>query len=278
VHAAYSANPVEIPGAQALRLDVSDRMQAFSAVRKSGAEAVIHCAAMTNVDECERNPEKAFAVNGLGTENLAMAARQAGARIIYVSTDYVFDGKSGLPYTEADDVNPLGCYAQSKLRGELGVRIANKWAVARVSVLYGWNSQGQHDNFATWIYKSLKAGEKISLLSDQFVSATLADNAAEALVRMAEIGAGGVFHASGSSCLSRLEFGNALADVFGLDKALISAGKSAEMKWLAPRPAYSCLSVRKIEANIGVRMLSAGEGLRLMKRQLESGAAQGWSL
>jgi dTDP-4-dehydrorhamnose reductase len=76
--------------------------------------------------------------------------------------------------------------------------------------------------------------------------------------------------------VSRLEFGSALARVFGLDEALIGAGTSAGMKWLAPRPAYSCLSVSKIEANIGVKMLSAREGLEAMKRQLESGEAPGW--
>ena len=139
VWAGYSGNPVEVEGVEARQFDISNREQVFRTVRESEADAVIHCAAMTNVDDCERFPEKAFAVNGLGTENVAMAAREIGAKLVYVSTDYVFDGKKQGAYSEGDAVNPLNNYARSKLRGELGARIAGNWAVARVSVLYGWN-------------------------------------------------------------------------------------------------------------------------------------------
>jgi len=278
VWAGYSENPVDVEGVETLRFDITDREHVFRAVRESEADAVIHCAAMTNVDDCERLPEKAFAVNGFGTENMAMAAREIGAKLIYVSTDYIFDGSKQGAYSESDEVSPLSVYAKSKLRGELGARIAGNWAVARVSVLYGWNSPKQHPNFVTWVIGKLKAGEEITLLSDQFISPTLAENAAEALLRIAEIGARGVFHVSGSSCISRLEFGRQIAREFGLDEGLISEGKSSEMKWLAKRPVNSCLSIEKAANELGVRMLSTTEGLKFMKKQLIESEAEGWTL
>ena len=278
VWAAYASNPVGIEGVEARKLEITDREAVFRAVRESGADVVFHCAAMANVDECEKMPAKAVAVNGLGTENVAMAVRDIGAKMVCVSTDYVFDGEKKEAYTERDPVNPLSYYAKSKLRGELGARLASNWAVARVSVLYGWNTPKQHTNFVTWLVAKLRAGEKVTLLEDQFTSPTLAENAAEALLAIADTGARGVFHTCGSECLSRLDFGVKVAEAFGLEKGLISPGTSGKIKWLAKRPLYSCMSVKKAEDELGVRMLGTGEGLKFMKSQLLAGEAEGWEI
>lgn len=275
----YLGEAPGMEGVEEARLDIADRKAVFEAVGKAEPDYIIHTAAMTDVDGCEREPGKAMLVNGMGTENLAMAAKEGGAGIIYVSTDYVFDGerKEGA-YAEYEAVNPLSAYARSKLRGEVGVRVCDDWAVARVSVLYGWNSPSQHANFVTWAIDKLRKGEKISLLTDQFTSPTLIENCAGALVRMAEARAGGIFHACGKSCVSRHGFGMQVAEEFGLEKGLISEGTGDRIKWLAKRPARACLSVRKIEEELGIKMMTTEEGLKFMKGQLESGNAEGWSL
>ena len=124
----------------------------------------------------------------------------------------------------------------------------------------------------------LKAGERITLLTDQFTSPTLAENAAEALLRIVETGARGVFHACGSSCINRFAFGKQIAGEFGLDDGLIAPGVSSGIRWLAERPANSCLSVKKTEEELGVKMMSTVEGLKFMRKQLIEGEAEGWSL
>ena len=275
----YLGKAPGMDGVEEVRMDITDREDVFEVVRKAEPDYILHTAAMTDVDACEREQDKAMLVNGMGTENLAMAAREMGAGIIYVSTDYVFDGerKEGA-YAEYEAVNPLSAYGRSKLRGEVGVRVCKNWAVARVSVLYGWNSPSQHANFVTWAIGKLMKGEKISLLTDQFTSPTLLENCADALVRMAEARADGVYNACGRSCVSRHAFGMQIAETFGLDGKLISESTSDGMKWLAKRPARACLSVRKIEEEIGAKMMTTEEGLRFMKERLERGNAEGWSL
>ncbi len=275
----YLGEAPGMEGVEEVWMDISDRENAFEVVRKAEPDFIIHTAAMTDVDACEREPERAMLVNGIGTENLAMAATEMGAGIIYVSTDYVFDGerKDGA-YAEYEAVNPLSAYGRSKLRGEVGVRVCKDWAVARVSVLYGWNSPSQHANFVTWAIDKLRKGERISLLTDQFTSPTLLENCADALVRMAEARAGGIYNACGRSCVSRHKFGMQIAETFGLDGELLSESTSDGMKWLAKRPARACLSVRKIEEELGAKMMTTEEGLRFMKERLERGNAEGWSL
>jgi len=275
----YLGPAPNIEGVDEFELDITKREDVFTAVREKEPDVIIHTAAMTDVDACEREPEKAMLVNGQGTENLAMAARESGARMIYVSTDYVFDGeRKDSSYFEYEAVNPVSHYGRSKLRGEVGVKICNGWAVARVSVLYGWNNKMQHSNFVTWAIEKLRKGEKISLLTDQFTSPTLLENCAEALLKMAETRVTGTYHACGSTCIDRYEFGLQIAEKFGLDKGLISQNTSDKIKWLAKRPMRACLSVKKMEEDLGVHMMTTEEGLTFMKSQLEKGEAEGWTL
>ena len=270
VLATYNANPV--PGEEMERLDVTDTAAVFAVVRSFEPDAVVHAAAMTNVDECERNPDRAMAVNGRGTENLAMAARELGAKMIYVSTDYVFDGTKDSPYLEYEAPAPLSYYGHSKLRGELSVRnICSDYAIARTSVLYGWNAPGQHANFATWVMGSLKKGERIKLATDQLNSPTLVEDCAAALLRIVELDARGIFHTCGRSCVSRHEFGLQIAREFGLDTGLITPAKISELSWAARRPAMACLSVERTERELGMRFRTTQEGLALMREQMDKG-------
>jgi len=278
VCAAYSRNLPDAKGVDARQLDITDREAVFLLSREFRPDAVIHCAAMTNVDECERFPEKAAAVNGGGTENVAMAARELDAKMVYASTEYVFDGENPQPYTERDAVNPVSAYGKSKLRGEVGARIAKKCAICRISTLYGWNSPWQHATFVTWLIGRLKAKERVTVVTDQVTSPTLADDAAQVLLRIAERGLSGTYNTAGGSCVSRFEFSLKVALAFGLNASLISPGLSKDIKWLAKRPANSCLDVKKTEEALGVKMMTADGGLEFMREQLGRGDAEGWKL
>ncbi|MDD5317385.1 MAG: SDR family oxidoreductase [Candidatus ainarchaeum sp.] len=278
VVAAYSTTPVELAGAETVRLDVLDRESVFRAVKSADPDTIIHCAAMAGVDDCERFPEKAVAVNGTGTESLAMAARNVGAKLAYVSTDYVFDGKKQGAYTELDAPNPINSYGRSKLRGEFAARLAGNYAVARTSVLFGWNLCGSRENFYAKMVGALKRGEQVQLDTSSIVTPTFVENAAEGLVRIGESGARGLFHVSGGVAMNRFEFGLLAARVFGFDESLITPSTPGEFGWLAKRPENSALSAEKAERELGLKPVPPKEGWMRMKQELEMASPGGWRL
>ena len=182
-----------------------------------------------------------------------------------MSTDYVFDGIKKGRYGTEDKPNPESAYSESKWRAEselLAMDADN--AVVRTSVIYGWN---QKPNFITWLLGELKAGKPVRIVDDQYSSPTLADNGAEVLLRLAELEKTGLWHVAGNDCLSRYSFARKAAAAFGYDESLISAVKTSELNQVAKRPPNSCLLVSKTEKELGVRMLSAEQGLRVMKEQ-----------
>jgi dTDP-4-dehydrorhamnose reductase len=157
------------------RIDITKK-EIFIAIKKVKPEFVIHCAAFTDVDGCEIQKEKAWEVNVTGTENVAKACQKIGAKMIYVSTDFVFDGKKGM-YKETDKTNPINYYGKTKLEGEKRVKeICKNYVIARTSVLYGWH---ERLNFVTWVIEQLKNKNKIRIVTDQYTSPTLADNLAK---------------------------------------------------------------------------------------------------
>lgn len=166
-----------------VKCDITNENEVKNIITKENPDVIIHCAAMTNVDLCEDKIDDAYKINGDATGYLAKAAEDVGAKIIYVSTDFVFDGKKG-NYKETDEVNPLGIYAKSKYDGEVQLqKYSSNWAIARVSVLYGW-----HDrlNFTSWVINELRNNNEINIVTDQINSPTYADNAAEAMFEIAK--------------------------------------------------------------------------------------------
>jgi dTDP-4-dehydrorhamnose reductase len=206
------------------------------------AEAVLHAAALTDVDGCERTPELAWRVNVGGTEEVARACRSMGARLVAVSTDYVFDGTRG-GYREDDLPAPRGAYARSKRCGEeAALLVAPDAAVARVAATFTGRA-GAKRTFATQVIDSLRRGEPVRAFCDQVVSPTLAENAAEMLLELLlEHAYRGILHASGAAALSRVEFAERLAVRFGLSGTIVPV-RTADVKLLAPRPLDSSLCV-----------------------------------
>lgn len=244
-------------------LDITKKEEVDSTLSDFNPDAVIHTAALTNVDYCEDHREEAMRINEGGTRNLAGACEKIGARLIYVSTDFVFDGKKGL-YTEEDKAHPISHYGTSKLLGEEASKECSNYAIARVSVLYG---QATHTrgNFVTWVRGALKRGEKINIVTDQYTSPTYVNNAAGALFAIFEKDKKGIFHTSGGERINRFYFAKKIADVFSLDETLINPITSEGLIQKAKRPNDSSLSVKKTERELKIKMLKIEEGLKMMR-------------
>ncbi len=253
----HNSNPTE----NTVKCDITNEAEVNECVERENPDVIIHCAAMTNVDLCEDEVESAYKINGDGTGYLAKAANNVDAKMIYVSTDFVFDGYRGY-YKEDDEVNPLGIYAKSKYEGEVQLaKICNDWAVARVSVLYGWHKRA---NFTSWVVDQLRQKNEITIVTDQINSPTLADNAAEAIFEIARQDKNGIFHTAGNDAINRFDFTRKIADAFDLDDSLIIPTDSTKFVQKAPRPRDSSLNVDKVEKELGMKMETCSESLKRM--------------
>jgi len=160
------------------KLDITDAIEVLNLFHKLKPDVVIHTASETNVDKCEKEKEHAWKTNVEGTRNIALASSEVGAKLVYVSTDYVFDGEKG-KYEEQDKPNPINYYGVTKLEGENQViQHCKNYAILRTSVLYGWHPWKQ--NFATWTINQLKQSKEITVVENHYNTPTLADNRARA--------------------------------------------------------------------------------------------------
>jgi dTDP-4-dehydrorhamnose reductase len=272
----YNARKSPLP--HSVLLDITDREATLRLISDVQPKAIINTAALHNVDYCETHREEAAKVNVEGVRNLGEAARKNQSRLVHLSTDYVFDGKTG-HYTELDSPHPLHYYAETKLEAEKVASQLPSYAIARPSVIYGWNpleaigvpsSSGKTINFAMFVLGKLNKSEAVKAVRDQYSSPTFADNLAEALLRLAKHPDNGVFHTAGRSCLSRYEFAVKLAEIFRYPPLLVRPTLTTEFTQLAQRPKNSCLLVEKAEEALGMKFLTADEGIREMKNQASS--------
>jgi len=218
---------------------------------------VIHTAGHTDVDGCERDPEIAFAVNAQGTRRVAEGAAKANARLIYISTDYVFDGKKTEPYTERDPVNPLNVYGRSKLVGEEeALKGCRRTLVLRTSWLYGVHGK----NFVKTILSLAVTQPEVRVVEDQRGSPTYARHLAQVIAGLIRSDVTGVIHAGGEGECSRYEFAKAILQEAGLACRVvpISTAESGRLAW---RPPYSALSTALLNQN-GLSLLPWREGVR----------------
>ena len=258
-----------------VQLDITNMHDTSTVIRRIRPEIIINTAALHNVDYCETHRAEAERANVDGVRNLSEAAEATNARLVHLSTDYIFDGKTG-NYLESDIPNPLNYYAQTKLEAERLVSQLPNYAIARPSVIYGWNvlestgipsSSGKTVNFAMFVLDKLGKSEKVMAVTDQFGSPTFADNLAEALLKLARHTKNGIYHTAGRSCMNRYEFAVGLASTFGYDSHEIVPVNSNRFKQIASRPMNSCLRVEKAEGELGMRFLTAAEGIQEMKNQ-----------
>jgi len=251
-----------------VRGDITDREAIINQIARVHPDCVIHTAALTNVDGCEKERDKAWEVNVVGAENVALACRNLKIKMIHISTDYVFDGKNG-PYSETDKPHPIGFYGKTKLESEKRIsEIVEDFVIARTMVLYGY-FPGVRKNFVTWLIGKLRNGEKVNIVTDQYGTPTLADDLARVLIVLFEKDGRGLYNTAGSELISRYDFALRVAEIFDLDSSLIQKATSDHLKQPAPRPLQSGLRVDKIYREMGETFSSIREGLLIMKKQME---------
>jgi len=258
----------DVRGLARAELDVTDPGAVKSAVREFSPHVVLHCAAHTDVDDAESNPERALEVNAEATEHVAVAARERGASLVYVSTDYVFDGKGATPYRESDATEPLSSYGISKLEGER--RVENACPEDFIIVRTGW-LYGVGKGFVDWARARLVASEELPVVDDQKGSPTYAGDLADALLGLATGAHRGVFHFVNQGEATWLDLGCAVAEELGQSTALLKPIAGETLNRPAPRPAYSALSVGHYETTTGKPVRSWRDALKAYLLMAEGG-------
>jgi dTDP-4-dehydrorhamnose reductase len=250
------------------QLDITSKSDVKSLVMSFHPDVIVNAAAMTSVDTCESQRELAWRINVHGVENLVDVARMIGAKLIHVSSDYVFDGLRG-PYGEDDRPNPINYYGKTKLASENVLRSGDvHFAIARTIVLYG-TGKNVKQNFALFLVNALKEGKPIRAATDQVSNPTYVHDLAFGILRIVEQEAEGVYHLSGSERLNRYEFACKVATVFGLDPSPIAAVKTEDLNLAARRPLCSGFITLKAETELGYKPCDVTQGLLMLKRDLQ---------
>ncbi|MBI4484152.1 MAG: SDR family oxidoreductase [Acidobacteria bacterium] len=248
------------------RLDLGHPEEVETILDELRPEALVHAAAAADLDWCEREPERATAINVEGTRILARWAAAHGCRFLYISTDQVFSGERGL-YRESDPASPICHYGHTKQQAETIVRA---WVpdsiVLRVALMFGW-STSRHRSASNAIYENLTRGQPVRLFTDQYRSPILVDWVAEVVARLLRLPeASGLWHLGGDQRWSRYEFGLKLAASFGLDPSGLLPIRMAEFSSLAPRGKDCSLDSTRICRLLGRTRFSAEEGLNRLAR------------
>jgi dTDP-4-dehydrorhamnose reductase len=259
-------------------LDVTQRHMVRDVVSSVKPTVIVNCAGYVNVDAAEANREAAWRTNVTAIEYLAEAARKVDARIVHVSTDFVFDGLR-VPYLETDIPHPLNYYGRTKLASENALRTSGiDYTIFRVCMLYG-AAERLAVNYPLEVIHSLESGKPVHAATDLYSSPTLIDDLALAIVRATERRRFGLYHVAGPEMLSRFEFAQRVAEAFRVDGSLILPTTSAEVKKLIPgraeRPLKSALVSLKAQTDLGVRLSNVSEGLQVMERGLHDLLGEG---
>ena len=249
------------------QLDISIRSDVKSLVTSFRPDVILNAAAMTNVDTCEREREQAWKMNVTAVENLVEVSRRIGAKMVHVSTDYVFDGKTG-NYTETDRVNPVNYYGKTKLAGE-NVLISSgiDFAILRTIVVYG-TGVNVKNNFALWVINNLNDRNPIRCAVDQISNPTHVHDLATVMKQCLEIDVKGIFHIAGAEPVSRYDFALRAAEIFGYDPSLISRSKSSELGQAAQRPLHTSFNIEKAKRLFHYHPMNITQGLKLLQEEL----------
>ncbi len=252
-------------GVSFIYLDITKKEKVVEKIIKFSPEVVILTAAMTNVDQNELNKDLAQKINTEGPKNVIKACQMTNSKLVFVSTDFVFDGisKNG-DYIETDIPNPLSHYGKTKYGAEKEVISSEiEYLICRTAVLYGWNKE--RHNFITWILNKLKSRQTISIVTNQINNATLARNLAQIILMLVKNDAKGIYHTAGPEPLSRYEMAIKCAEVFEYDKKLVSPIDN--LRQVATRPRNAGLNIDKLKREIGkqVEIFNLNQGLNYMK-------------
>jgi len=267
----YHRHPVHIEGVKLLAADLSEQAEVRRIFQELKPATVVHCAAATDVDWCEGHPDEADRINVMVPATIARISSACNARLLYISTDSVFDGERG-NYAETDTPGPVNVYAKTKLQGEREVLHLNPTAaIARVD-FYGWNAQKKH-SLAEWVLKELTLGSLVPGFSDVFFCPMLANDLADMMLAVLDQNLAGLYHVVGSESVSKYEFARRIASTFGFDPGQVVPTHMADAKLKAQRPRDTSLNTGKICAVLRRPMPDVDAGLRRFAQLRASGYA-----
>ena len=232
-------------------------------------DVVVHCAAMVNVDGCENNEDSATKLHVDTTTTIANYLDKNNKRLVYISTDSVFDGKRNRPYVESDKVNPLNIYARTKLLGEKPTLLMESGLVLRTNII-GW-SRSDNISFAEWILKGLAESEPLTLFDDVMFSPLHVSNLSIIINQAIENDISGLYHCTSKDSISKFDFGIKMASVFNLSISNIKKISVDSMNFKANRPKNMALNSKKLSSVLGCVLPTASDAIKLMKDQYDNG-------
>jgi dTDP-4-dehydrorhamnose reductase len=252
-------------------LDIAEESQVEAVLSYLAPQAVIHTAAMTNVDQCELNHEECLKQNVTAVEILSRVCSKMGIFLLHLSTDFIFDGKNG-PYRETDKPAPISFYGQTKLKAEQIIQSTTglQWAIARTVLVYGYAPGLSRSNIVLWARQNLMAGKEIQVVDDQWRTPTLAEDLAMGCYLIVDNASKGIYHLSGPDLFTPYDIAQAVADHFKLDKKLIHRANAGTFSQPASRPPRTGFIIDKARTELGYSPHTFKDGLALLQSQLEA--------
>jgi dTDP-4-dehydrorhamnose reductase len=255
-----------------IQLDIRDNSQIAKLSHTYSPQVVVNAAAIGNADYCESHPQESREVNIRGAKNIIEFAKAHRAKLVYLSSDYVFDGKAG-PYSEEDTPNPINEYGKQKVEMEDFIKkCLDDYLIIRTTVVYGWEKAGK--NFVMNVMRHLKNGKKIKVPTDQIGSPTYAGNLAAAIRELVLKEKKGLYNIVGQELMSRYDFSKLICKIFGLDLSLVIPVDSSELSQAAKRPLKAGLKTDKLKNELMFALVGAEKGLKSMKAEMQCEAAR----
>lgn len=263
----YSCYNLEKPESGIItHLELSKNEKIIEILHTIKPDVVIHLAAITDVELCEKQKELAVLINTKSTEILAQESKKQNSFFVYISTDYVFDGKKGMK-NEKDKPNPLNFYGKSKFEGEIVINnLSLPHAIVRTSTPFGIHPKKK--SFPLWIIENLESQKEIPVLIDQYTSPTHIQNLSEMIIEVATKEIPGLIHLAGATRISRYEFAKIIANKLNLNEDLLKSSKMDEMQWIAQRPMDSSLDISKATAILDNKPQKIEHSLDLFIKEL----------
>ena len=246
IHFTYNTNKITFDNINSTQINLlGNQKMIIDLIKEVQPDIVVNTAAHSSVDLCETDHSIADKLHVDITQDITQACKDIDSKLVYISTDAVFQGELNKKYTELDQPNPINYYGKTKLQAEqITLNTSPKNVVLRTAVIYGWHEKSR---FTNWIIQTLKENHVVDPFTDQYNTPTLVDDLVKSLLNIFEKNISGIFHATGKSCLNRYEFALVLANTFGFDTKLIKPATSKEKKQDAPRPISTCLDSTKLE-------------------------------
>ncbi|HEX2524673.1 MAG TPA: SDR family oxidoreductase [Terriglobia bacterium] len=266
VYGTYLDHQISSPGVETLAFDLAELAKIPKLCETIRPRLIVHAAAYANPDYCELHHKEALTLNTFATRELAKAASRLGCKLIYMSTDFVFDGKKG-DYSEADDPAPINYYGKTKFLGELEIsNNCSNYVTVRIATLYG-RGNGTQLNFFEKLEQEALRKERLRCIADQYRTFLFIEDAVQSIVQLVEKGLKGLFHLGGPERASRYEFAEKLCAAAGLPVSLLEKVFLSEVGLAAVRPKDCSLNSNKIKTSLGLQLTSLDAALEKLCRQ-----------